>query len=237
MAGPGSSNKVTYVTLASDPSANAAFDLAVRNVRSELGGTHANVIDGAPSGEDRPKFDDLSPIDTSVLVGRFPRATAADVGRAIDGAKRAFTVWSATPWPERAAVLRRAADAISGRRSELAALMSIEVGKNRLEAMGDAEEGADLLRYYCDQIEEARGFERPLARLLPGEDTRSVLRPYGVWGVVAPFNFPFALAAGMAGGALVAGNTVVFKPSSDAPLTGLRLAEILHAAGFPAGAF
>jgi 1-pyrroline-5-carboxylate dehydrogenase len=237
MAGPGSSSKVTYVTLASDPSANAAFELAVRQVRSGLGGTHANLIDGAPSGGDRPPFDDLSPIDTSVLVGRFPRATADDVGRAIDGAKRAFTVWSATPWPERATVLRRAADAISGRRNELAALMSIEVGKNRLEAMGDAEEGADLLRYYCDQIEDAHGFERPLARLLPGEDTRSVLRPYGVWGVVAPFNFPFALAAGMAGGALVAGNTVVFKPSSDAPLTGLRLAEILHESGLPPGAF
>ena len=237
MAGPASTNKITYVTLASDPSANAEFDEAVSTVRSTLGSTHAGIIDGAKAGEGDPTFDDLSPIDTSVLVGRFPRATAADVGRAIDGAKRAFSSWSRTPWPARVAVLRRAAETISLRRNELAALMSIEVGKNRLEAMGDAEEGADLLRYYCDQIEEAHGFERPLARLLPGEDTRSVLRSYGVWGVVAPFNFPFALSAGMAGGALVAGNTVVFKPSSEAPLTGLRLAEILHEAGLPPGVF
>jgi len=89
----------------------------------------------------------------------------------------------------------------------------------------------DLLRYYAQQIEDAGGFETPLAKLLPGEDTRSVLRPYGVFAVVAPFNFPLALAAGMAGGALVAGNAVVFKPSSEAPLTGLRLCQILNDAG------
>src|SRR6185295_8616012 len=110
-----------------------------------------------------------------------------------------------------------------------------EVGKNRLEAMGDAEESADLLRYYCAQIEEADGYDRRMGRILPGEETRSVLRPYGVFAVVSPFNFPMALAAGMAGGALVAGNTVVLKPSSEAPLTGLRLYEILTEAGLPAG--
>src|SRR5678815_743327 len=90
-------------------------------------------------------------------------------------------------------------------------------------------------RYYCDQIEQAGGFIKPLGRLLPGEDTLSVLRPYGVWGVISPFNFPMALAAGMTGGALAAGNTVVLKPASEAALTGLRLHQILQEAGLPAG--
>jgi len=235
MSGPGSTTKVTYVTLAGNEEANAAYDRALGVVGAGLGATHANRIDGRESGRDRPLFDDVSPIDASRLVGRFPRATPSDVAAAIEGARRAHPAWSARPWQERVAILRLAAEAISERMTELAALMSIEVGKNRLEAMGDAEEAADLLRYYAAQVEEADGFERPLSRLLPGEDTRSILRPYGVFAVVAPFNFPAALAAGMAAGALAAGNTVVFKPSSDAALTGLRLYEILTAAGIPSG--
>ena len=227
--------KVTYVTLASNEEANAAFEEAARVVRTELGETHPNFIDGIPVGYGRSPFDDVSPTDTALVVGRFPRAGAGDVARAIDGAKAAFPAWSRRPWRERVAILRAAAETISARRAELAALMTIEVGKNRLEAMGDAEESADLLRYYCAQIEEADGYDRRMGRILPGEETRSVLRPYGVFAVVSPFNFPMALAAGMAGGALVAGNTVVLKPSSEAPLTGLRLYEILTEAGVPAG--
>jgi 1-pyrroline-5-carboxylate dehydrogenase len=228
-------HKVTYVTLASNEEANAAFEDAARVVNSELGETHPNFIDGLPVGYGRPTFDDVSPTDPALVIGRFPRAGAGDVARAVDGAKAAFSAWSGRPWRERVAILRAAAEAISARRAELAALMTIEVGKNRLEAMGDAEESADLLRYYCGQMEEAGGYDRPMGRILPGEETRSVLRPYGVFAVVSPFNFPMALAAGMAGGALVAGNTVVLKPSSEAPLTGLRLYEILTEAGVPAG--
>jgi len=236
MKGPRTGSKVTYVTLAGNEEANAAYDVAVAAVRASLGGTHPNWIDGRASHA-ATTFDDLSPTDPSLLVGRFPRSGPDTVASAMAGARRAFPEWSARPYAERVAILRDAAGRISDRMSELAALMSLEVGKNRLEAMGDAEEAADLLRYYCRQIEDAGGFEQPLDSLLPGEDTRSVLRPYGVFAVVAPFNFPLALAAGMAGGALVAGNTVVFKPSSDAPLTGLRLYEILTAAGVPPGVF
>jgi 1-pyrroline-5-carboxylate dehydrogenase len=237
MASSSSASKVTYVTLAGNDEANAAYDQAVSEVRASLGRTHAAFIDGAAAGRGRATFDDLSPIDTSLLVARFPTCTADDVSAALDGARLAFPAWAGRPWQERVAILRAAAETISSRRNELAALMTFEVGKNRLEAMGDAEEAADLLRYYARQIEEADGFEKPLDRLLPGEDTRSVLRPHGVFAVVAPFNFPLALSAGMAGGALVAGNTVVFKPSSEAPLTGLRLCELLTGAGVPPGVF
>jgi 1-pyrroline-5-carboxylate dehydrogenase len=85
-------------------------------------------------------------------------------------------------------------------------------------------------------MEDASGFDRPMGRLSPGEKTRDILKPYGVFGVIAPFNFPLALAAGMSAGALLAGNTVVFKPSPDAPTTGVKLLEILREAGLPAGA-
>ena len=96
--------------------------------------------------------------------------------------------------------------------------MAFEVGKNRLEALGDVEETADLLRYYSDVMERNAGFEQPMGSLSPTEKTRCVLQPHGVWAVISPFNFPMALAGGPAAGALIAGNTVVIKPSSDAPL-------------------
>ncbi len=229
--------KVTYVTMAGNEEAHAAFDLAVAQTRASLGATHSNYIEGRPAPAGDEWFEDRSPADPAVLVGRFPAAGAAEVHRALEAARRAYPEWSGRPWMQRLALLREAAEMISRRAPELAALMSIEVGKNRLEAYGDAEESADLLRYYCDQVEQADGFVRPLGKLLEGEETSSVLRPYGAWGVISPFNFPMALAAGMSGGALAAGNTVVFKPASDAALTGLRLYEILSETGIPPGVF
>ncbi|HEY5629048.1 MAG TPA: aldehyde dehydrogenase family protein, partial [Candidatus Limnocylindrales bacterium] len=116
--------------------------------------------------------------------------------------------------------------------------MVIEVGKNRLEALGDVEETADLIRYYCDMMEANDGFDHAMGNLGDATvHTRSVLKPHGVWAVISPFNFPMALSGGPAGGALVAGNTVVYKPSSDAPMSGCKLAEVMRDAGLPAGVF
>ena len=134
-------------------------------------------------------------------------------------------------------VLRRAADIISERQFDYAALMALEVGKTRLEALGDVEETADLIRYYGDEFEKADGFVKPLGSLSPSERTRSILRPYGVFGIISPFNFPMALAGGPAAGALIAGNTVVLKPSSDAPLMAWKFGEALRDAGVPPGIF
>jgi 1-pyrroline-5-carboxylate dehydrogenase len=121
---------------------------------------------------------------------------------------------------------------------EFAALMSLEVGKNRLEALGDVEETADLIRWSCEQFERNDAFDHPMGNLGDGSvHTRSVLKPYGVWGVISPFNFPFALSGGPAGGALTAGNTVVYKPSSEAPLSATCLTQAFRDAGLPDGVF
>src|SRR5207244_6801333 len=112
-----------------------------------------------------------------------------------------------------------------------------EVGKSRLEALGDVEETADLIRYYIHQMEENDGFSFKMGQLSPHEHTRSVLRPYGVWAVISPFNFPMALAGGPAGGAFVAGNCVVLKPSHQGYFSALKLYEALRDGGVPAGAF
>src|SRR5207302_8266747 len=158
-----------------------------------------------------------SPIDTRILLGKFQQGTRDDVKRAIAAARSAYPSRSATPWRERVALLKNVADGIRARRWELSALMGYEAGKNRLECVGDVEESADLIQYYCDQVEKHEGFQLKLGTLGPGEENASVLRPYGVWAVIAPFNFPLALAAGPAGGALVAGNTIVLKPASATP--------------------
>jgi 1-pyrroline-5-carboxylate dehydrogenase len=117
---------------------------------------------------------------------------------------------------------------------DLAALICLEVGKNRFEAIAEVSEAIDLILYYCHQMEANNGFEKPLASSRT-EKTKTVLRPCGVWAVVSPFNFPLVSATGMVTAALLGGNTVVFKPASDAPFSGLRLYELLHQAGLPVG--
>ena len=98
---------------------------------------------------------------------------------------------------------------------ELAAWMSFENGKNRFESVGDVDETLDLMRYYCWLIRNNGGFDKPMNQSFPNEENRSILKPYGVWGVISPFNFPLAIAAGMSVGALITGNTVLFKPCRD----------------------
>lgn len=229
--------KITYATLRNDnEELHAAFDEGIVRARALLGQEHPNWIAGQPrAGEGT--FEDRSPID-GTLLGTFARGTRRDAQDAIAAARAAFAHWGHRPWQERVRLLRRAADLISERQMELAALMAMEVGKNRLEALGDVEETADLIRYYCDEMEANDGFDHPMGNL--GDTTvhtRSVLKPHGVWAVISPFNFPLALAGGPASGALVAGNTVVFKPSSDAPFCGLKLYEVFRDAGLPDGAF
>ncbi|HZD00477.1 MAG TPA: aldehyde dehydrogenase family protein [Actinomycetes bacterium] len=228
--------RVTYATLSADnEELHAAYEEGVRTARSWLGQSFPVHVNGqARSGG--PTFELTSPNDLSLKLGTFHEATQRDIDDAVAAAHAAAPAWAGTPWLERVSVLRRAADVISDRSSELAALMSIEVGKNRLEALGDVEEAADLIRYYCDQMEANDGFDRRMGQLFADEHTRSVLKPYGVWAVISPFNFPMALAAGPSGAALVAGNTVVFKPSPQGSFTGLKLYECLRDAGLPGGA-
>lgn len=229
--------KITYSTLGANQEAfNAEFDAALERVRKTLGATHGHSIDGKEV-KGTKTFVDRSPIDPSLVIGHFAAGDRPVVEKAIDCAHAAWRKWRDTPWADRLAVLRRAADLISRDKYDLAAAMALEVGKNRLEAMGDVEEAADLIRYYCQQMEDARGFEQPLGRLSDNENTKSVLRPLGVWAVVCPFNFPLALAAGMSAGALVAGNSVVFKPASEAPLLAVKMGHLLHEAGLPPGVF
>ncbi len=229
--------KVTYATLRNDnDELHAQFEAGLARARAMLGAHHRNFVGGVEREGDGV-FEKRTPIDQSVM-GTFARGTRQDVKDAIAAARAAFPAWSGRPWQERVGIMRRVADVISERQMTFAGLLAIEVGKNRLEALGDVEETADLIRWSADMVEKNGGFDHPMGNLGDATvHTRSVLKPYGVWGVISPFNFPFALSGGPAGGALVAGNTVVFKPSSDAPLSGVCLMEAMRDGGIPDGVF
>jgi 1-pyrroline-5-carboxylate dehydrogenase len=230
--------KITYTSATGDLNEfHHQFDAALARVRQESGGLHPFYIDDQAVETREEPLVDRSPIDTNLVLGRFAAATATHVDAAVRAARRAQPGWARRPWRERVAILRAAAALIRERKYELAALMSLEVGKSRLEAMGDAEESADLIDYYCQQVEDADGFVRPMARITPVERNTDVLRPYGVFACIAPFNFPLALSAGMSSAALVAGNGVVYKPAEDTPWTGLKLYEVYRDAGMPRGVF
>ena len=213
-----------------------AFDDALAQVGPELGQTYPMLINGVERTAAKT-FEVRSPIDRSIVIGRFQKGTKQDVDDAVAAARVAFPAWAKRPYKERVAIMRRAAELIRERKFRLSALLIPEAGKNRAEAIGEVEEGADLIDEYASQMEANNGFVQELESLDPTERNKSVLRPFGVWAVLAPFNFPHALSAGMTSGALVAGNTVIYKPASATPLAGYELARCYLDAGVPAGVF
>ncbi len=228
--------KITYATLRNDnEQLHAAYEAGLATARAQLGRYHPNVIGGGTRAGDGVTTVH-SPIDTQIVVGTFAKGTRQDVVDAIAAARAAQPGWAATPWRDRLTIVRGAAELISQRQMVYGADMAIEVGKNRLEALGEVEEAADLLRYYSDVFERNDGYDHPMENLGDAAvHTRSVLRPFGVFAVISPFNFPMALSAGPCSGALIAGNTVVFKPSTTAPLSGVNMVEAFRDAGLPDG--
>ena len=231
--------KLTYATMHDPPeSLHQAFEAALDRIRSKPPQSHSLYIDGRDhaTAVSREKF---TPIDRAQLLGRFTEASAADAKLAVTAAKRAFPAWQRLPAAERIRLLRRVGEIIAERVYDIAAALSLEVGKNRLEALGEAQETADFFGLYCDDF--LRGnFDHPL----PDDPVqgfrsrnRSVMKPYGPWAVISPFNFPFALSGGPVAAALVTGNTVVLKCATDTPWSGRLLAECVHAAGLPPGVF
>jgi 1-pyrroline-5-carboxylate dehydrogenase len=228
--------RITYATMSADnEELHTLYDQGIEKARSWLGQKHQLFVNGEGRDGSGHKAA-TSPIDGSV-IGDFAQGTREDVRDAVQAAKEFFPTWANTPWQERVAIIRKAADLMSEQRNELSALMAMEVGKNRLEALGDVEESADLLRWNANEMEKSDGFTKPMQSMGSPGEYYDVLRPFGVWAIISPFNFPMALAAGPSSGALVAGNCVVFKPAHMGVYTGLKLYEIYMAAGVPKGAF
>ncbi len=177
----------------------------------------------------------INPADPDEVIAEFPAATAEDVARAIDAAQAAFRSWRKTPGPERGRVLWRAADIARRRVDEIARTLTREEGKILKEAKGEVMKGISLLEFYAGEGYRMHGMT------LPSEArdtfTYTIRRPLGVVGLIAPWNFPWAIPVWKSAPALVAGNCVVFKPAELTPATAALLTEIYTEAGLPAGVF
>ncbi|MBX8635640.1 MAG: aldehyde dehydrogenase family protein [Thermoplasmata archaeon] len=214
---------------------HAQYEKAMENARHSLGSTHPLYIGGKSRQSKDGVFEVLSPQNREMLIGRFQKGSGKDAADAIQAAHEAFSAWRHEDYRKRVSIVNAAAEIAAHRKFDIAAMMTLENGKNRFEAMGDADEGIDFMRYYGELITNNRGYTTEMGRSGPSEDNRSVMKPYGVWGVIAPFNFPFAIACGMTTGAIVTGNTAVLKPSSATPMMSLMLYEIYREAGLPDG--
>ncbi len=233
-----SSFELTYATMFDPPEElHTRYDAALAKAKSILGTEYGMIINGDDAFA-KHKFKSHNPANTEEVLAVFQTGTSQDANNAIAAAKAAFPSWSRMPWQDRVVLLRKAADIMDERIFEIAATISLEVGKNRMEALGDIAETPALIRWVCDEMEENQGFVVQMGKdpLVGYESTNySVLRPYGVWLVISPFNFPAALTGGPVGAALVAGNTVVMKPATDTPWTVRLLTECFVDAGLPEG--
>ncbi len=178
-------------------------------------------------------FDSVNPADTRDVVGRFQAGTAADVAMAVRAAETAFPAWRATPAPKRGEILYRFGALMAEHKERLARAMTREMGKVISEARGDVQEGIDIA--FLMAGEGRRMFGDTVPSELPDKWAMSIRQPIGVAGIVTPWNFPIAIPCWKMMPALVAGNTVVFKPSSETPLCATLLVELMDEAGFPAG--
>ena len=230
--------KLTYSTMFNPPEElHTGFDKAVETLKKNLGKEYGMFINGKEVKADE-KIEDRSPVNTEWILAKLQKGNAKHANDAVAAARKAANGWSHTPWQKRVDLLRKAASLIETRIFDLGAAMALEVGKNRMESLGDVQETADLIYYSCLQMEKNDGYVVEMGRdPLVGFESRnvSVLRPYGVWLIISPFNFPFALTGGPLGAALAAGNSVVVKPAEDTSWIVRLLIDCFRDAGFPEG--
>jgi 1-pyrroline-5-carboxylate dehydrogenase len=206
---------------------------ALEKVHSEFGKEYDLIID-SERVKAKDKFKSYNPSEKEEVIGIFQKATEKEAEKAMQAALKRFETWRFMPATERAAVLLRAANIMRQKRFEIDALMVYEVGKSWLEADGDIAEAIDFLEFYA---REAIRYSQPQpVTKYPGELNEVEYIPLGVGVVIPPWNFPCAIMVGMTSAALVSGNTVILKPSSDSPAIAYKFMDILEQAGMPAGA-
>ncbi|HYB01041.1 MAG TPA: aldehyde dehydrogenase family protein, partial [Ktedonobacteraceae bacterium] len=169
----------------------------------------------------------------SEVIGYYQMSAAADIDDAVEAAVNAQPAWAAVPAPDRGEILLRTALLLEQEKEELAALMTREMGKILRETRGDVQTAIDVAKYVAGEGRRAEGETIPSA--IPNKFNITVRQPIGIVGIITPWNFPMAIPAWKTFPALLAGNAVVLKPASDTPLLSLKLAEVLHKAGLPAG--
>ena len=224
----------TPLTDFSKPEHKAAIEQALAAVRGRLGQEHPLVIGGERLKGEKT-FESRNPARPAEVIGRFQSASTAQASHAVETAHRAFASWSRVPARERAAYLFEAARRMRDRKHLFSAWMVYEVGKSWAEADADTAEAIDFLEFYAREM--LRYDSPPPLTQLPGEKGHLVYLPLGVGAVIPPWNFPLAICVGMCSAAIVTGNTVVVKPSSDSPAIAWQFFQLMEEVGLPAGVF
>ncbi|MDH3494005.1 MAG: L-glutamate gamma-semialdehyde dehydrogenase, partial [Acidobacteriota bacterium] len=212
-----------------------AMEDAIDLVRSELGREYPITIGGEKINLDK-HFTSIDPANKDEIVGLFSNADSDAenlVNRAIETAAEAFKTWRNVPAEERAEYLFKAAEILRRRKHYFSAWMVFETSKTWAEADGDTAEAIDFLEFYGREMIRWSQ-EQPLTKL-EGEDNRFEYIPLGVGAIIPPWNFPLAIMVGMSTASIVAGNTIVLKPSSDSPTIAAKFFEVLEEVGLPAG--
>src|ERR1051326_567895 len=210
----------------------AAMDAALQKSRDESG-TEDPLVIGGDRITGLKTFESINPAHKGQLLGRFQRGSRAHVEQAIDAAWKAFDDWKRQPVDVRAGLLLKAAALVRERKHEFSATMIYEVGKTWPEGAAEPAEAIDFLEFYAREAYRYAG-EQPITKV-PGEENELVYIPLGVGAVIPPWNFPFAIMAGMTSAGVVTGNCVVLKPSSDSPWIAYRFFAVLEEAGMPPG--
>jgi 1-pyrroline-5-carboxylate dehydrogenase len=220
-----------FVNFAAPENARA-MRTALEYVGQQLGREYDLII-GGHRERTTGKIKSINPARPAEVVGVHQKAGAEHAQEAMDAAQRAFHTWSRVPVETRASLLLNAAAVIRERKFEFAAWLTYEVGKNWAEADADVAETIDFLEFYAREALRLARSTTPIQ--LPGERNRLLYIPLGVGAVIPPWNFPFAIMAGMTAAAIVTGNTVILKPSSDSPTIAAQFMEVLEEVGMPAG--
>jgi len=237
MAEPAQSRKLSEFrneppTDFSKPQNKSAMEAALNKVKAEFGREYPLVI-GGQRITGLKTFDSTNPAHKGQLLGKFQKGTRAHVEQAVEAARKAFESWKRAPVDVRAGVLLKAADLMRQRKHEFSATMIYEVGKTWPEADADTAEAIDFMEFYAREAYRYAG-QQPITRI-ESEENALLYIPLGVGAVIPPWNFPLAIMAGMTSAAIVTGNTVILKPSSDAPWIAYRFFALLEEAGMPAG--
>ena len=214
------------------PDNKRAMQAALDHVASQLGREYDLIIGGRHSRTEG-KIRSLNPARPAQVVGVHQKAGAEHAEEAMTAALSAFETWSRTTTDERVSLLLNAAQIIRGRHFEFCAWLTYEVGKNWAEADADVGETIDFLEFYAREALRLAAATTPIQ--YPGERNQLRYIPLGVGAVIPPWNFPFAIMAGMTAAAIVTGNTVILKPSSDSPTIAAKFVEVLEEAGMPGG--
>lgn len=202
------------------------FEKGIDEAKKEFGKKYPIIINGKEIYSENI-FSVNSPSNTQIPIAEFPKATISDTNNAISSAKKAFEEWSNLSYQKRVEIFRECANYFSSKKFFLAAIMTFENGKNRFEAMGDVDEAIDFMNFYAFQLEKNKGFCKQTSHPNHNEKTQTIMKPYGAWGIISPFNFPSAIAIGMSTGALITGNTAILKPASATPLSSFYFVKFL----------